>query len=107
MPWRRTASLALTIVLTAASGAGESDAAPEEPASVAPGPALEPTPLAGAVVDDDTNLPAERWADDPYQNRPTAPRHMCRAGGRSPPSRGGWSGPRDVDHADRDQARFL
>ena len=67
MSSRRTALLALHTVAIAACGTGSRDVPPEEPDSIARGTAFEPTPLAGAVVINDANLPLAHWGDDPWE----------------------------------------
>ena len=72
MSWRRATLLALYIVLAAACSAGNRNASSQEPVSVAPDSALDPTPLAGAVVVNDANRPAARWGDDRWELAGTA-----------------------------------
>ena len=67
MSWQCTTLLVLLIILTAVCSARESDTGSEPPASVVPGFAFLPTPLAGAIVVNDANLPAALWGDDSYK----------------------------------------
>ena len=66
MSSRRTALIALCVALNAC-GTSDQDGLLEQPASIARGAAIEPTPYAGAVVVNDANLPLAHWGDDPWE----------------------------------------